>query len=1335
MNNRNLRAIIVSFLYAAFAVTAGAQTTYTDNFSTPVNYLTGGVAGTMWDGVYLGAGAFANATSTGAAPGTISVADAGITANNALTIASLQTDWENSEDDGAFLFKVITGDFDMSVQIIGPTGAGAYNLPGLMVRAFGTNGSPEPNNAENSFLWARFEWLNHVNMLKNNVNGVKADTTLGAPAPNANYWLRVTRSGNVFTLYEKGTAGGAWTNVGTLTRADFSGLPLQVGLEQSDYAGGATQTAQFAGFNLTAANMGPFAAAPSPVTGLVLKTNLQGNILASWVPGSGSAGSLVVVWTGTNGGGVQEAPANGYAYTGNAAYGSGSSLPGLNYYAAYSGSGTNVTINNLTPATVYQVAVFSYSQPGGAVGTVYNHTPATGSLATPGLPAGSVEAQAQVEGTNVMITFNSNPPKWYLVQYTASLSPANWENLFTVPVQATNFLMSYLHAGGAVYHAGYYRVAQFDSPPPGVNLAPVATDLTSYVSPWQTLGAINDGYDPTSSGDSSQGAYGNWAGGGGNGTQWVEYDYGQPVTTAKIDVYWWQDGAGIWAPSSCQLDYWDGTNFDPVVNPVGLGVALNQYNTTTFNAVTTTKLRLLFTSDGSNSTGILQWKVYDTGASPNFPPQVIGDVDRDVVIGGNSYLNGAVADDGKLYITPAVTWSLASGPGQVTFANPTAAVTTAVGSGVGAGVVQLTAFDGQYYASNTLNLTVAPQFTATHPLPLYVDAGSYTISNSLWNYRLKKDITNWIPYLYSQLNNTNLAQGNINNFIQAGNKLAGRAYTVPNVDPWSDAYTLNTVEAMCYALNYNAQGDPGILAAQAAFRTNLAYWLPIILSAQQTNGYLHTYTELRDLGPWTINGDHEGYVGGYFIEACLAHYLMTGRTDPTMYNAAKKLADCWCANLGPGIKSWYDGHENMEQALVHLGRFVNEYEGNGKGQSYINLAKWLIDCRGTPAANAAEGDGGDYDQSQSPVNHQYEAVGHAVRAEYLYSGVADVAIETGSLDYQSAALSLWDNFVNKKYYVTGGAGSGATSEGFGNNYALPDSSYCETCAGCGTLFFFHKLNLAYQDAKYADLMENVLYNEILGAVDDAGTSIFYPNPLTGGGRDTWTAVPCCYGNFARTVLQLPTWTYTRSSNSIYLNLFIGSTMTISNVGGTTVQMVQFTDYPWTNTDRITVNPLTPANFTLYVREPNRTMSKLYRPTPAISGLTSILLNGAPITPPVANGYAVINRTWTAGDHIDLVLPMSVQRIKVNPAVTNLFTDNNGLVALQYGPLIYNIESADQTTGLVLNPSAPLSTQFTNILGGFLKVTGAWNNGAGLTAIPNYARLNRGGTSDVWFRDQ
>lgn len=1323
------RTRLLLFIFASCALVSqlGAQVTFTDNFNTPVNYQTNGVAGTVWDGIYLATGDFANPTSVGASAGSVSVANADVSYPGALTIASLQTDWENTADDGVFLFKVITGNFDMSVQVIGPTDAGAFNLPGLMVRAFGTNGSPAPNNAENSVLWTRFEYLNHVNMLKNNVNGAKTDTILGAAAPNTNYWLRMTRVGNVFTLYEKGSAPAAWNNVGTVTRADFSGVPLQVGLEHSDYAGGATRTAQYANFSLTVSNMGPFAATPQPPAALNLSSTTN-TISASWTKGSGG-GSLVVVWSGADA--VKQAPADGFTYSANNFYGNGASLPGANYYTVYAGPGTNVTITNIQAGVAYHFAVYSYAQAGAAGTTAYSATAAVGSIIAGGNAQSAFMAQAEIDGTNVLISFNSSPPKWYIVQYSTTLAPANWENLFAIPVQATNSFMSQLHLGGATNVQGYYRVVQFDSPPPGVNLALVASDLTSYVSPWETLTAINNGFDPANSADHSHGAYGNWAGNGGNGTQWVEYDFSQPITTAKIDVYWWQDGAGIYAPSACRLKYWDGTNFVLVQNPVGLGVALNQYNTTTFSTVTSTKFRLEMDSDGTHSTGVLQWKIYDTGATPNFAPVVVGDVDRDVVAGGQTYLTGAVRDDGKLYAAPQISWSALPGPGSVTFSNAAATNTTATLTGIGPNVLQLTAYDGQYQSSNSVNVNVQPPFATTHPLPLYVEKNTYTINSSLWNYRLSKNITNWIPHLYAELNNTSNPTGNINSFIQASNKLAGVGYSVPPADPWADAYTLNTVEAMCYALNYNAQGDPGILAAQASFRTNLDYWIPIILGAQQSDGYLHTYNTLRNVGRWSNNANHEGYVGGYFIEAGLAHYLACERTNAILYNAAKKLADCWCANLGPGKKVWYDGHENMEQALVHLGRFVNEYEGPTNGDKYIALAKWLIDCRGTPAANSAEGDGASYDQSQSPVDHQYEIVGHAVRAEYLCSGIADVALETGNLDYQSAAMSLWDNFVNKKYYVTGGAGSGATSEGFGENYVLPNSSYCETCAGCGTLFFFHKLNMAYQDARFADEMENVLYNEILGAVDDQAQNIFYPNPLSGGVRQPWTGVPCCYGNFARTVLELPTWTYLRSSNSIYLNLFIGSTMNIPGVAGTTVQIVQSTDYPWTNTDRITINPSVPAAFTLYIREPNRTISALYTPTPAISGLTSVLLNGAPVSFTVTNGYAAITRTWTAGDYVDIVLPMAVQRIKA----TSKIAADQGLVALQYGPLIYNIESADQPTGLVLAPSATLSTQYTNILGGFLKITGTWSNGTNLIAIPNYSRLNRGGSSSVWFRDQ
>jgi DUF1680 family protein len=223
-------------------------------------------------------------------------------------------------------------------------------------------------------------------------------------------------------------------------------------------------------------------------------------------------------------------------------------------------------------------------------------------------------------------------------------------------------------------------------------------------------------------------------------------------------------------------------------------------------------------------------------------------------------------------------------------------------------------------------------------------------------------------------------------------------------------------------------------------RATLEKWIPVILAAQEPDGYLQTAFTLRDTARWkerwapATRGNHEGYVAGYFLESAINHYTLTDGKDKRLYDAAKKLADCWAANLGPGKKEWYDGHQEMEQALVRFGRFVNDMEGNGRGDNYIGLAKFLLDSRRN---------GSEYDQSHVPVQKQYEAVGHAVRAVYSYSGMADIAAETGDVDYQSAVMSLWDNIVNKKYYVTGGIGSGETSEGFGPDYSLGNHAYCE----------------------------------------------------------------------------------------------------------------------------------------------------------------------------------------------------------------------------------------------------------------------------------------------------
>ena len=547
---------------------------------------------------------------------------------------------------------------------------------------------------------------------------------------------------------------------------------------------------------------------------------------------------------------------------------------------------------------------------------------------------------------------------------------------------------------------------------------------------------------------------------------------------------------------------------------------------------------------------------------------------------------------------------------------------------------------------------------------------------------------------------------------------------------FANAWVHETVESICLALMVDPRGDAEMIAAQDKMKATLADWIPKILSAQEPDGYLQTaYTLARRSdwpAPWSPaqRGNHEGYTAGYFIESAINHYTLTGGTDLRLYNAAKRLADCWVANLGPGRREWFDGHEEMEQALVRFGRFVNDVEGRGRGDDYIKLARFLLDSRRG---------GSEYDQSHLPPIRQYEAVGHAVRAVYFYSGLADIAAETGDTDYSSATASLWDNLVNKKYYVTGGVGSGETPEGFGANYSLPNDAYCESCSSCGLIFFQYKLNLAYHDAKYADDYEETMYNALLGAIDLDGNNFEYTNPLIGGRRGPWHVCPCCVGNIPRTLLMIPTWTYVKGADGLCVNLFIGGTIKVENVAGMDVEMVQKTDYPWSGNVAITVNPQTAKRFTVYVRVPNRATSELYTGTPAVGGLKSLAVNGRALTPVINHGYAVITREWAAGDTITLELPMTVQRLKADPRIEA----DRGRVALRYGPLIYNVETADQPDIDGALGAAPLTPVWRgDLLGGVMALQGAWADGRPLLAIPNYARNNRdlSGGSMVWIKE-
>jgi DUF1680 family protein len=848
----------------------------------------------------------------------------------------------------------------------------------------------------------------------------------------------------------------------------------------------------------------------------------------------------------------------------------------------------------------------------------------------------------------------------------------------------------------------------------GMNLAPLARPSTSFVSGHENLAAINDGFEPKGIGDHSHGAYGNWPR---TGTQWVQYDWSQPISTRQVAVYWWDDRQGVRLPKACRLLYWDGNAFVPVQGASGLGVLGGQYNTTTFDEVMTPKLRLEFDGNETFSTGIIEWQVYDSGKSPEFPPSVSAGVDRVVVLGGKTYLSGSVTGL-KPGRNVEAEWSKFSGPGEVQFADSHAPVTTATFSAPGDYVLKLTAGSGALSATSTLRVR------AENPPPAQrldvVYTKHYRIDSPLWNDRAKALIVHWIPHCIDMINRTNLTQGQggIDNFVEAGKALRGEPHGRHKGYVFANAWVHQTVESMCLALMADPRGDAEIIAAQEKMKTTLEDWIPKILAAQEPDGYLQTAYTLADRGRWperwspSHRADHEGYVAGYFIESAINHYTLTDGKDKRLYDAAKKLADCWVTNLGPGKKEWFDGHQEMEQALVRFGRFVNDMEGHGRGDGYVKLARYLLDARRG---------GSEYDQSHLPPIKQYEAVGHAVRAVYNYSAMADVAAETGDLDYESAVMSLWDNLVNKKYYITGGVGSGETSEGFGGNYSLPNNAYCESCSSCGLIFFQYKLNLAYHDAKYADLYEETLYNALLGAIDLEGRNFNYTNPLIGGRRTPWHACPCCVGNIPRTLLMIPTWTYVKDADGLFVNLFIGSTIKVENIAGTDVEMVQKTDYPWSGKVTLIVNPQVTKHFVLHVRVPNRTTSELYTDTPKVSGLKSLALNGQSLDPKVQNGYATIDREWKAGDTITLEVPMQVQRITADQHIEA----TRGRLALRYGPLIYNVETADQRDINQALSTAPLTTEWRgDLLEGVMVIKGTWADGNSMLAIPNYARLNR-----------
>ena len=541
--------------------------------------------------------------------------------------------------------------------------------------------------------------------------------------------------------------------------------------------------------------------------------------------------------------------------------------------------------------------------------------------------------------------------------------------------------------------------------------------------------------------------------------------------------------------------------------------------------------------------------------------------------------------------------------------------------------------------------------------------------------------------------------------------------------------------------------------------------LDIVAAAQEPDGYLYTARTINPEHPhhwagkkrWEVEDflSHELYNLGHMVDAACAHYQATG--SDKFLNIAKRYADCVVREVGaqPGQACVVPGHQIAEMALARLYVLTGE-------KKYLDEAKFLLDYRGKTGRKDI------YSQSDKPVVEQTEAWGHAVRAGYMYAGMADVAALTGDQDYLKAIDAIYNNIVSKKYYITGGVGARHQGEAFGADYELPNlTSYNETCAAISMVYLFHRMFLLHGDAKYIDCMERTLYNGVISGMSVDGGRFFYPNPLASDGkyafnadntveRQPWFGCACCPSNLCRFIPSFPGYMYAVKGRDLYVNLFAGNTATIQ-VEGKDVELEQQTNYPWDGDISINIKKNKAKAFNLMVRVPgwvDRTPvpSDLYRFSDDVLGTYSVKVNGQPVKAELTKGYLNINRQWKKGDVVSIHFDMPVRTVKANGHVV----DDRGRVAVERGPLVYCAEGADNKDFSIFNFLMPRQPRF-NVaehtittkqsvqsfsvkaitVGGQVVDTNQQGEAsvkpATLTMIPYYAWNHRGpGLMEVWM---
>ena len=637
-------------------------------------------------------------------------------------------------------------------------------------------------------------------------------------------------------------------------------------------------------------------------------------------------------------------------------------------------------------------------------------------------------------------------------------------------------------------------------------------------------------------------------------------------------------------------------------------------------------------------------------------------------------------------------------------------------------------------ASTTLHATEPPHDYPVRPVPFT----AVHCEDVFWAPRIETNRAVTIPFAFEQCEKS----GRLYNFERAARVLKGEqiADTKPPPFPFDDTDPYKVLEGASYCL---------AATPDEQLQRYLDHLVGIIASAQEPDGYLYSTRTINPEHPhawsgskrWVNEADlsHELYNAGHLFEAAAAHYQATGETN--LLNVAVREANLLCDTFGPDRLHIWPGHEIVEMGLVRLYRVTGD-------EGYLKLARFFLDVRGP---------GGDeYHQSFAKPVDQRQAVGHAVRAGYLYSGMADVAALTGDARLLQAVDAIWENAVSRKLYITGGIGAVGGGEAFGPDYFLPNmSAYCETCAAVANVYWNHRLFLLHGDAKFIDVMERTLYNGLLSGVSLDGKGFFYPNPLESNGqhaRSPWFGCACCPGNITRFMASVPGYVYAQAAGAVYVNLYVGSTAELM-VEDVKVQLVQHSQYPWDGNVSLIVNPAKRTRFDLRLRFPGWARNEpvpgdLYTFSDEARQPVTLKVNGKSVRVVCHNGYVSINRGWRKGDVVQLELPMPVRRVRAN---ANVKADV-GRVALQRGPLVYCAEWPDNPGGkvrnLLLRPEAHLTSKFqpallnsVTVVQGKAEALSADDQGQirhteqDFTAIPYYAWANRGrGQMAVWLAE-